>query len=338
MFLLVFALFPLLADLPMPLPQEEPQEIVVNNRILAKVREKTISVIDVMKQMDVYLSRFYPQLSNSKAARYQFYMSQWKETLDHMINSELMMADAESREVKVSDGEVRETLQDRFGPNIMGTLNKLGISLEEARKMIQEELIVQRMNWIRVTSKAIQKVNLQDVKNAYQEYCKEHPAKETWKYQVLSIRSPDEKASEELAQKAFLLLQKEPDLAAAAEKLKSEAATITLSPEYQSDDKELSSSHKEVLASLAKGEFSKPTLQKSRDNSVVFRIFHLKDHSKTDLPKFDDIANQLRENLLQRAAGEEMAVYVSKLRSRFNYNNISLEENIPSDFEPFSVH
>jgi len=52
---------------------------------------------------------------DSKTARYQFYSAQWYPTLQQMIDHELMVTDAETREVKVSDGEVREEIQTRFG-------------------------------------------------------------------------------------------------------------------------------------------------------------------------------------------------------------------------------
>lgn len=345
MFTFLLALLPVIADLPLGMPpmQGEPQEIVVSNRILAKVRDKTISVVDVVKQMDIYLNRYYPHLSNSKVARYQFYSSHWRDTLDHMIDNELMMADAESREIKVADGEVRETIQQRFGPNVMGTLEKLHLTYDEARKIIHEELIVQRMNWFRVTSKALQRVNMQDVKAAYAEYCKQNPAKELWKYQMLSIRGGDIADCRQIAEKACLFLAQTPDLALAAEKLKSELPaetpiTLNLSSDYESENKDLAPSVREVLLSLTNGQFSPATEQTSRDGTTVLRVFHLKDHTKTDLPKFEQVAAELKDALLQKAANEEMAAYVSKLRSRFNFDAQTIEEQIPAGFEPFSLH
>src|SRR5579862_2792928 len=83
------------ADAPLPIQEQEPEELIVFNRILTKVNEKTISVVDVMKRMDMFLQRHYPHLVNSKVARYQFYSSQWRDYLTQMIDQELMIADAE---------------------------------------------------------------------------------------------------------------------------------------------------------------------------------------------------------------------------------------------------
>src|SRR3990167_5737972 len=68
-------------------PQPEP-ELIVYNRVLARVNGKTFSVVDVMKKMDMFLQRNYPHMISSKAACFQFYASQWKEYLSQIINQE----------------------------------------------------------------------------------------------------------------------------------------------------------------------------------------------------------------------------------------------------------
>ena len=102
------------ANLSLMDSNQSSQHLVVNNRILAKVNDKTISVLDVMKKMDVFLTRYYPHLSDSTTARYQYFSSQWKDVLSQMIDNELMLADAEKLELKVTDAEVRETIIERL--------------------------------------------------------------------------------------------------------------------------------------------------------------------------------------------------------------------------------
>ncbi len=350
LFIYIF-LLPLIAYANLGSPQlpaftEDPGQIVVNNRILTKINGKTISVIDVMKKMDVFINRYYPEMTSSKAARYQFYTSQWKEVLQQMITSELMVADAESREIKVSDGEIREEVQARFGPNVMGTLDKLGISYEEARKMIHEEMLVQRMNWLRVSSKVLQQVSIPDIRSAYEKYCLENPPKEEWEYQVLSIRSEGEKISALLASRASeLLSQKHLALADLAESLKAEtppeevasletpAASIQLSQEYKVDNKDLSEAHRNILQTLKVGALSLPITQKSKDGSTVCRVFQLKSHVKKEAPTFEELAGPIKDSLLQKAAEREMAAYVHRLQVRFGYDEKALD--LPPDFQPF---
>ena len=319
---------------------DEANELVIFNRILAQVNEKTISVIDVMKKMDLFLQKHYPHLTNSKLARYQFYSSQWWDYLTQMIDQELMLADAEKLEIKMTDAEVREEMLLRFGPNMMPILDKIGLSYDEARKMIHDELLMQKMIWFRVNSKALSKVNSSDIKEAYKQFCEKNPALEEWNFQVLSIRSADREAGKALAARAFNLLQSKLELPSILEQLKpsDETISIALSPEMQGDEKNLSFSHKEVLKTLSENSFSAPIEQTSRiDHAVVYRIFYLKTHTKKVVPPFGKMADQLKDQLLQEAATKENTQYLSKLRHRLGYDEKHMTEMLPKDFQPFVI-
>jgi hypothetical protein len=327
------------------LSPEETQELIVYNRILAKVNGKTISVIDVMKKMDLFLQRYYPEYTQSKSTRYQYYSTQWKETLAQMIDQELMMADAEHLELKVSDAEVREEMLDRFGPAIMATLDQMGMTYEEARKMIFGEMVVQRIMWYRVNSKALNSVNPQEIKDAYKKYCAKNPSLEEWEYQVLSLRSANQKVSEALAQRASELMRTagQADLAAVSEQIKCDdqqenPVSITLSPEIKADEKSIALSHKEILQTLKPGTYSPPIAQVSRvDQSTVYRIFYLKNHCKKETPAFEKMSDQLKDELLQHAAAKENQQYIAKLRERLGYDEKHMMESLPSDFQPFAL-
>ncbi|MBI2743863.1 MAG: SurA N-terminal domain-containing protein [Chlamydiales bacterium] len=329
--------------LGMPTSYEEPQHLVINNRILAKINGKTISVVDVVKKMDVFLNRAYPQYASSKAARYQFYTTQWRNTLSQMIDNELMLADAETIELKVSDGEVRESLQERFGPNVMANLESIGITYEEAREMIHAEIVVSRMQWFKINSKAILSVSPQDIKAAYKEFCQKNPPAEEWKYQVLSIRAVDSALLAPLTQKAEALLNT-PDtsLQTVYEKISTEegvdpSITLTLSPPYEVADKSLSASHRETLSKLVPGAISAPLAQPSKDGSLVYRIFHLKDHIKKEPPPFEKVSDTLFEELAGKAADRETAQYLAKLRQKFSFEEKHFQESLPADFQPFAL-
>jgi hypothetical protein len=332
------------ADAPPQFQTEGAESLIVFNRILAKVNGKTLSVIDVMRKMDLFLQRNYPHLVDSKVARYQFYSSQWRETLAQMIDQELMIADAERLELKVTDAEVREEMLERFGPTIMSTLDKLDMSYEEARQMIHSEMIVQRMMWFRVNSKALNQVNPQDIKEAYRAYCQQNPALEEWKYEVLSLRSPQSDLSAMVASKAFELLgSARGDFSSVIDQIKAESTeenllTVSLTPDLRGDEHSLAQSHQEVLKTLVPGAFSAPVAQVSRvDQSVVYRIFHLKEHAKKEVPAFEKLADKLKDSLLDQAVTKENTQYIAKLRERLGYDEKHMLESLPDDFQPFAL-
>ena len=171
-FYLVFLFFLGVFFIPLHSVEEKTQEISfqdykIHNRILAKVEGKPISVIDVMKQMNVYIAEFFPELLQSPEQRYQFYMAHWKTTLQKMIATELIMADAKSRNFKVADGDVREGIQRKFGPNVIQKLDQLGISYEEAKAIVYQENIRKTMEWFRVISKAVHRVGIKEIQQEY---------------------------------------------------------------------------------------------------------------------------------------------------------------------------
>lgn len=305
-------------------------DIMINNRILTTVNGRTISVLDVKKQMDVFLSQYYPEHLNSPEGSMQYYTTQWKQTLQRMIDEELMLADAESKEVKATDAEVREEIQNRYGPNVMGSLDKLGISYEEAKKMIHQEIVVQKIQWLRVTSKVMSKMTTQVVKKEFNDYLTKNPPKDLWTYQFVTIRDDDVNHAMQIAEKIS-----ENPLDNTTDIYQENQGKISVSSEMQIEEKDLAQPIREVLSKLNIGSWSQPVIQKSRDGSQVVRIFNLKSHMKQESPLFQTMVAGLKNELLNRYAEKEMDVYVARLHERFNFDQNSLD--IPKHFEPFSI-
>ncbi|MBI3211749.1 MAG: hypothetical protein HYZ47_03585 [Simkania negevensis] len=145
-----------------------------NNRPLAKINGKTISLIDVINKMDLALFDYNPEFLNSTLARYQFYTQSWKQTLEDMINTEMILLEGEEKELKATDGEIREAMLERFGPSIIASLEMIRITYEDAREMIRKELIVEQLMGVKVHTKAMQAVTPQVIRKGYEEYLAKH--------------------------------------------------------------------------------------------------------------------------------------------------------------------
>jgi hypothetical protein len=52
-----------------------------------------------MKKMDMLLHQNYPQYADSPQARLQFYASRWRPIFMEMIDTELILSDAQDREI-----------------------------------------------------------------------------------------------------------------------------------------------------------------------------------------------------------------------------------------------
>lgn len=310
------------------------QKIVVQNAILAKVNGNTISMMDVKKKMDLIFHQNYPQYRDSAQARLQFYEASWRQVLRDMIDNELIISDALDKEIKLTDGDIREVMEERFGPNVMQTLDKIGVTYDETWKMVKNELIVQRMTWWFVQSKAVSSVTPQDIRQAYRLYLEENPPYSEWKYHVISIRM--ENADDEAAARIYEALSTsgqaptKENLSA----LQQEGVTISLSNEFVAKSQDLSELHKAALEDLAFGGYSQPNMQTTKDKKALYRIFYLVEKADYPAPPFEALAGQLKNGLIQEAIVHESDSYLKKLRKFYGFDG---KTAIPDDLQPFSL-
>jgi hypothetical protein len=246
-----------------------------------------------------------------------------------MLDHQLILADALEKNIPLSDGEIREEMENRFGPNIMFTLDKIGVTYDETWKMIKDELTVQRMTWWFIHSKAMNLVTPQYIRQAFRLHVKENPAFQEWKYKVISIRGDH---PEESAKNIYAALT-ENECTDIASLLLSIDPSAQISAEFCSTDKQLSEAHKAALSSLSPKEYGTPVLQKSKsDNQVVARIFYLDEKTIHPAPQFEILSHDLRNELVQKAVVQESATYLKRLRKNHAYY-----ENIPEGIQPFSL-
>jgi len=313
-------------------------KIGVQNTILAKVNGTTISMMDVKKKMDLAFHHNYPHLAGSSQARFQFYETSWRQVLMEMIDHELMLADAADREIKLADAEVREEIENRFGPNVMQTIDQIGLTYDEVWRLVKNELIVRRMSWWFIHSKAFTAVTPQDIRQAYRLHLKEHPAYTEWKYRVLTIRG--DKPSEAATQLCQVVQSQSPESLTDALK-QFEAAhpkvQVSLSNEYSAADSELSESHHSALSALQPASYSQPVTQVSRDKKEVARIFYLSQKIDHPAPLFEEVSPLLKNELIQKASAEVSQNYIGKLRKHYRFDADHLSESLPEDFRPFSL-
>lgn len=328
-----------------PLMTSKPAtHIEVNNRILANVSGKAISVYDLMKKMDVLFYRQYPQYASSIEARYQFYKMSWKGTLYELIDKELIMLDAKEVGFNVSTGDIRQEMETVFGPNIHANLDKLGMSFEEAESILRDEIIIRRMLQARVGTKASRNVTPQVIKLAYEEYAKKNPIPPQYSYTVITIRDPSEPHAMEASNTALRLLrdEKKPlaelESALATAGILSPTGKVTVSKEMTHTDKDISPAYKEALEPLAAGEFSSPKVQTTKqDNTKVVRIFFLKEKKEGGVVPFKEVEAKIKDELISGSYRKETDEYLQKMREHFHIDLDEIDAAIPAQFDPFSL-
>jgi antitoxin component of RelBE/YafQ-DinJ toxin-antitoxin module len=315
----------------MNLDQNYPENVIINNRILLKFNGKAITIMDVVRKMDLLFYKQYANFASSATARYQFYTSGWRTVLGMVIDDCLIVADAEEKEVKVNDGEVREELERLFGPDVVINLDKMGMTLEEAVKLIKTELTVQRMTSMMVRSKAMADISPISVKKRYEKFLTENPTQDVWVYRLLSIRGPDH---EHVAQEAHRLIQNQgiPFEQVINHLQQTEGAALTYSDTYRQKNKELSLAYRAVLGTLGVGATSSPI-----SNKNMSRLFCLQSVEQEKTPSFNDLAEEFKLELTQIAMEKYGAEYRAKLRKYYGLTEEYLTLAVPEHLQPFAL-
>lgn len=323
---------------------DENVQIAVHNRILAKVNGKPISVMDVMKKMDMIFYSQFPEYTESKTARYQFYSVNWKNILQDLVNKELVLADAEDIKLPITSGDIRQEMESLFGPNIIANLDKIGISFDEAWKIVKGDITIRRMMFYRVNSKALRQIGPKELRTAYEDYSKKNVISDEWHYRVISIRDKDANKGSSVAEQIEKLIEESSDsFEALTENIKKipnieKSTTINISEEFVHNDIQLSPLYKEILSLMPPKSYTPALPQKSRsDKSTVYRIFYLNNKIEGSTASFNEIEFEIKEKLLQEAIEKETDLYLKKLRQHFAVKDNMLKEMVPDDFQPFTI-
>lgn len=317
--------------------------IEVNNRVLAYVNSKAITVVDIMKKMDMIFFKHFPEYSTSPHARFQYYQINWRPILQELIDKELILADAEENKIPLTPGDVRQEMEMLFGPNIIANLDKIGLTFDEAFKSVQGDLLLKRTMMVRVNSKAMRSVTPQVIRDAYDEFAKNNIKNETWNYQVVTIRNPDSVGGAETAALTYELLaeQKIPltDLIGTIDAMNGKGASVlTISEPLIHAETDMADTIKTNLTSMESGAISKPLAQKSRtDKSTVFRILILNERIPKGAVAFTEVENQLKNELYDKAIQRDSEIYLKKLREHYAVSENYIAEKIAEDFQPFQL-
>jgi hypothetical protein len=326
--------------------KRQKSELLVHNRVLAKINTKVFSVIDLTKKLELVFYRQFPQFAQMPEAKYEFFKANWRRVLDELIDSELVVANAKEVNLIVSDGDVRQEIQKVFGPSVVDNIDSLDMTYEEAFKLLSNEIIVQRMMFSMAQMHAISSIGPQEIRNAYEKYAKENPIEESWRYRVVSVKSKDIETSKLFAHLCHnMLSEKSCSLENLSEVLSEKnllknGVTVTVNEPMTRKISELSKAHKEVLKNLPANIYSKPDLQKTKynENQTIARIFYIEKYTPQGIVSLKEVENELKNTLIEKAVEEKTKAYRTKLRKRYGIDEGYLKQMIPENFEPFTLN
>ncbi len=325
-------------------PQEAKKRITVNNRVLATVNGKAISVIDVKKKMDMILYQHFPQYLDVPEARYEFYMGHWRQMFGDLIDRELMLADSEEKGFPISPGDVREELEEIFGPEVMVNLDNAGLTLDEAWQLVKADIIIRRMLYYQVRMRVTPQITPNEIRKAYDEEIRNRGAQKECVWRCITLKSSDTEAATAYAEKLrTLLVDENVPLNSLQDELEKRGAIETqvqllISQTFRQKQGELSPALQELLLSMQEGAYSKPQLQSSRsDPKPVVRIYFVEELKAEKIPSLQDLEPELRENITQALTERKTAEYLDDLRRRYHFSKEQIEKELPLNFQPFGL-
>ena len=325
---------------------EQNYQIILHNRPLVKVYKKTFSVMDVKKQMDLFLKEHHPEQAAATLLTYQFYLQNWKNTLQEMINNELIKMEATEYKITLSDGDIREEMEKRFGPNMMDRLDALQLSYQEAKELVKESIIIQNMSWYRIWAKALQRVTPEVIKMAYEDHLSQVLLSDEWTYKMITLKDedPNIKNTQAIAKKAYEWIHASLENLSFDQKIATmkktlpKTVSLNISEPLKISSKNLSSEILQTLQQTQLLAISKPIVQKSRSNSTpVYRMFYLMNHEKKAPPPFETLSTKIQDTLLQKEGETQKQEYFSKLRKRFLCEDLVVKNLFSEHYQPFTI-
>ncbi|MCB1213545.1 MAG: SurA N-terminal domain-containing protein [Chlamydiia bacterium] len=319
-------------------------KIEVNNRILANVQGKPITVIDVQKKMDLVFYRQFPQYANLPEARQQFYETNWRHVLNDLVDKELMLADAEENKITVNNGEVRKELEKIFGPNVIENLKKANLTYNDTWELIKGELIIRKLLGGRVHVKALRKITPKEIRAEYDRTLSNyyHPAE--WTYSLITIRDPDNVRCRRTAERVHYFLTEgikdkgEVDALLAKQSDHSDQTKISFSETYTQKKDEVSGEYLEALSQLKSGQFSRPIEQVSRrDNSKLYRIFIVTAFQNEGHTPFKEVESKIKGAMTEKILEHSTQEFLTGLRKKYRLEGDQAERYFSDSFSPFQL-
>ncbi len=318
--------------------------ILIENRVLAIVNNNPISVIDVMKKMDTEFFMEYPHLMDSDVARYQFYRSRWRPEFDRMVDTELILNDAKAHKIELTDGDIRQEMEQRFGSEIIANIDRVGLTYDETWEMVKKDILTQRMAQNHLYLRGVYSVSPDDLLKSYYEYIQKNKKPDHWKYYMISLSGPNALEDAHMAkQKLDQLLKKYTSFNSICYRFKEEIPStedkkISISNEFDLPSDKIQESHREVLAKLSPQTISEPIKEFSRVNGQpVYRLFYLTSYEPGGNIELAEVEDKLVYQLKQIKFEQEYTHYITRLRAQSGLSKEAIYESIPNDFEPFKM-
>jgi peptidyl-prolyl cis-trans isomerase SurA len=295
----------------------------VIDRIVAKINQEIITLHDLKRSSGPYLFAFGidPNQIDERPDADKIY----NQVLQDMINTRLLIQEARTLKINISDDEVNRWVGNIHGrmniseDQFKTTLRGKGIRWSDYRRYVHENLLKVRVIQIRISSRI--KITDEEVLRAYKETYGEDPEEAGIKTMDLShiyISYPENPSEDDKVKIRKIIENSHKRVTEGKEDFKAVAKEVSLGHtaseggylgSYQRGDlgKEIES----VLFDQAEGEITEPI-----EVSKGFHIFKVHRVSVERDPNIQDKLEKLRGSLREEELNRELDTWVQNLREK----------------------
>ncbi len=321
--------------------------IIVDNRVLASVRGQVITVYDLVKKLDMIFYRQFPEYRSSVEARLQFYKSHWKTVLKDSIDRQLALAYAEEKKFDVSRGDIREELEELFGPNVMMNLYDAGLNLYDVEEMLKADILMRRLLSYFVRTQVMASLTPQELRNEYfkrlESVRKEKKGDEEWVWQSFTI-APKSGDAASLTPETINKIHKDIIACGSDQEMSQVIAEndveIAPSQPFTSLRSTISPHIVEAVENVPQGKLSTPLQIQSRasENNTVWKSYKLieKKDSVVEEKPFREIEAELREEIAAPRIAQKTSEFFQDLRRQYGVHMMLSDKELEI-FDPFHL-
>jgi hypothetical protein len=309
--------------------------IVVENRILASVRGETITVIDVLKKMDMVFRQQFSQYRHVPEARCQFYRQNWQNVLNELVDRQLILSFSEEKHFGVTNGDVREEMEEMFGPNMMMNLYEDGLSLNEVFEMVKADILLRRALSFYVHGPVLASITPEVLRAAYSKRVEQIRQKQGWVWRAVTVKSTTGDCPKDAADHVWKLLEQDHQSLEILLAGHPEGIEVSVSQPFRSEQQEVSPNVRQILEGLAIGSFSEPQATTSRsDNHQSWRCYTVDDRIEPTIPLFTELEPALREEIAAPQISKRTVEFFDDLKKQYHVKHLLSSEQLTT-FEPF---
>lgn len=318
-------------------PASRRSAIVVENRVLATVRDQIITVVDVTKKMDMIFCQQFPQYKGVPEARYEFYHTNWRKIFEELVDRQLILSMSEEKQFGVTNGDIREELEEIFGPNAMMNLYEEGLSLHDVEEMMKADILLRRALSFYVHSPVIAAITPAVLRAAYRKRVEEMKKKYGWVWRSVTVKSKSGDCRKDVADRVWNRLQKDHRTIEQISAELGDGYEVVLSQSFRSEQSEVAQNVQAILEQLQPKTFSEPQSFTSRsDPRQGWRCYIVDERFFVKVPSFEELESTLRQEIASPVITKRTVEFFEDLRKQYGVKHLLTSEELRA-FEPFQL-